>query len=62
MSAKNYPITPAKIGEKEEGLTMSVFLNFLMKYALQNPEKLVVYTEEMSAKIDELLTEVTVEE
>ncbi len=107
MSAKNYPITPAKIGdrdgfrlspdfsqdypdlanssgyvqvlsdntllvrldtnkleaeEEEESLSMSLFLDFLMKYAMQNPDKLVPYTEEMSAEIDDLLTDVTVEE
>ena len=62
MSAKNYPITPAKIGEKEESLTMSLFLDFLMKDAMPNPEKLVLYTEEMSYEIDDLLTDVTVEE
>jgi antitoxin PrlF len=106
MSAKNYPITPAKIGdrdgfrlspdfsqdypdlanssgyvqvlsdntllvrldtnkleaeEEEESLSMSLFLDFLMKYAMENPEKLVPYTEEMSAEIDDLLTDVTVE-
>ena len=62
MSAKNYQITPAKIGEKEKNLTMSLFLDFLIKDAMQNPEKLVLYTEKMSAEIDDLLTDVTVEE
>ncbi|MDY6806266.1 MAG: hypothetical protein SXA11_21015 [Cyanobacteriota bacterium] len=107
MSAKNYQITPAKIGdrdgfrlpsdfsedypdmvnssgyvqvlsdntllvkldtnkleeeEEEESVTMSLFLDFLMRDATNNPEKLVPYTEEMSAEIDDLLTDVTIDE
>lgn len=107
MSAKNYQITPAKIGdrdgfrlspdfsedypdlvnssgyvqvlsdntllvkletkkleeeEEEESVTMSLFLDFLMKDATNNPQKLVPYTEEMSAEIDDLLTDVTIDE
>lgn len=107
MSAKNYQITPAKIGdrdcfrlspdfsqdhpdivnssgyvqvlsenillvrldtnkleveEEEESLSMSLFLDFLMKDAIKNPEKLIPYTEEMSAEIDDLLTDVTIDE
>ena len=107
MSAKNYQITPAKIGdrdgfrlppdfsedypdlvnssgyvqvlsdntllvkletkkleeeEEEESVTMSLFLDFLMKDATNNPEKLVPYTEEMRAEIDDLLTDVTIDE
>ena len=108
MSAKNYQITPAKIGdrdgfrlppdfsedypdlinssgyvqvlsdntllvkldtnkleeeeEEEESVTISLFLDFLMKEATNNPEKLLAYTEEMSAEIDDLLTDVTIDE
>ena len=33
-----------------------------MKYAMKNPDRLVAYTEEMSAEIDDLLTDVTIDE
>ena len=41
---------------------MSLFLDFLIKDAMKNPEKLIPYTEEMSQKIDDLLTDVKLEE
>ena len=70
MSIKNYQITPGKIGdtkkieveEDDESITMSLFLDFLMNYAIKTPDKLVAYTEEVSAKIDYLLTDVTIDE
>lgn len=34
---------------------MSLFLDFLMKDVVTNPEKLVPYTQEMSEEIDNLL-------
>ena len=48
--------------EKEESLMMSLFLDFLMKDVIKNPEKLVPYTEQMSDEVDELLTDVSLEE
>ena len=56
--------TNALEGEEDddESVTMSLFLEFLMKYAMKNPDKLVAYTEEMSAEIDNLLTDVTIDE
>ena len=48
--------------EDDESITMSLFLDFLMKNAMKNPDQLVAYTEEMSAEIDDLLTDVTIDE
>ena len=48
--------------ENEQSLMMSLFLDFLMKDVIKNPEKLVPYTEQMSDEIDELLTDVNLEE
>ena len=48
--------------DDDEGLMMSLFLDFLIKDAMKNPEKLIPYTEEMSQKIDDLLTDVKLEE
>lgn len=54
--------TTEKIQEdEEESLMMSLFLDFLVKDSLKNPDHLVPYTEEMSAEIDNLLTDVEVE-
>lgn len=44
--------------EEEESLMMSLFLDFLMKDTVKNPEKLIPYTEEMSEEIDNLLANV----
>ncbi|BAQ60910.1 hypothetical protein GM3708_1316 [Geminocystis sp. NIES-3708] len=48
--------------EEEETLMMSIFLDFLTKDALKNPEQLKPYTQEMSDEIDNLLTGVDIEE
>ena len=48
--------------DDDEGLMMSLFLDFLIKDAMKNPEKLIPYTEEMSQQIDDLLTDVKLEE
>ncbi len=48
--------------DDDEALMMSLFLDFLMKDAIQNPSNLVPYTQEMSDKIDDLLSDVTVDE
>ncbi|BAY74744.1 hypothetical protein NIES25_11580 [Nostoc linckia NIES-25] len=42
-------------------LMMSLFLDFLMKDAMQNPSKLVPYTQEMSNEMDDLLTDVVID-
>lgn len=47
--------------EEEESLIMGLFLDFLMKTAVNQPETLVPYTEVMGAEIDQLLADVTVE-
>ena len=43
-------------------MMMSLFLDFLMKDVIKFPEKLVPYTEQMSTEIDQLLTDVNLEE
>ena len=48
--------------DDDEGLMMSLFLDFLIKDAMKNPEKLIPYTEEMSQQIDDILTDVKLEE
>lgn len=48
--------------EDEDSLMMSLFLDFLMKEVIKNPEKLIPYTKEMSTEIDDLLTNVELEE
>lgn len=57
LDVKNKPLET----EEEESLMMSLFLDFLTKDIVKNPEKLVPYTEEMSADIDELLADVKLE-
>ncbi len=44
--------------DETESLVMSLFLDALMKDAIKHPDKLVPYTEEMSAEVDELLANV----
>lgn len=46
--------------DEDEGIMMSLFLDFLMKDAMQNPSKLVPYTQEMSDEIDDLLADVVI--
>lgn len=46
----------------DESLTMSLFLDTLMKEAIEKPSSLVPYTREMSREISELLSDVTVDE
>lgn len=48
--------------EEEEALMISIFLDFLTKNALKNPEQLIPYTQKMSDEIDNLLTGVDIEE
>ncbi|MBU7582789.1 MAG: hypothetical protein KAF91_07740 [Nostoc sp. TH1S01] len=44
--------------DETEGIMMSLFLDFLMKEAMKNPNTLVPYTEEMSNEMDDLLKDV----
>jgi antitoxin PrlF len=48
--------------DKEDSLMMSLFLDFIMKDIIQNPSKLVPYTQEMSDYMDDLLADVTIDE
>jgi antitoxin PrlF len=48
--------------DEDESLMMSLFLDFLMKDAMKNPDKLVPYTQEMSAELDEILADVVLDE
>ena len=48
--------------DDSESLTMSLFLDTLMKEVIKEPSSLVPYTEEMSAEISDLLSDVTLEE
>ncbi|MEH2348092.1 MAG: hypothetical protein V7K55_08830 [Nostoc sp.] len=45
----------------DEGIMMSLFLDFLMKDAMQNPSKLVPYTQKMSDEMDDLLADVVID-
>ena len=47
--------------DETESIIMSLFLDFLMNDAIQNPAKLVAYTKEMSDEMDELLADVVVD-
>ena len=57
-------LDPNETSEEEdsESVTMSLFLDTLMKEAIKDPSSLVPYTEEMSEEISELLSDVTVDE
>ena len=47
--------------DETESIMMSLFLDFLMKDAIKNPEQLVAYTKEMSDEMDELLCDVVLD-
>ncbi|MGB2925883.1 MAG: hypothetical protein WBB82_11335 [Limnothrix sp.] len=47
--------------DEDDGLMMGLFLDFLMKQAIANPENLVPYTQAMGAEVDDLLADVTIE-
>lgn len=51
-----------KVEEEEDGIMMSLFLDFLMAYVIEQPESLVAYTSEMSQEAEELLAEVELDE
>ncbi|MEH1907207.1 MAG: hypothetical protein V7L05_30210 [Nostoc sp.] len=46
---------------EDEGIIISLFLDFLIKDAMQNPSKLVPYTQEMSDETDDLLADVVID-
>lgn len=46
---------------EDEGIMMSLFLDFLMKDAMQNPSELIPYTQEMSDEMDDLLADVVLD-
>jgi antitoxin PrlF len=46
---------------ENEGIIMSLFLDLLMKDAMQNLSKLVPYTQEMSDEMDDLLADVVID-
>ena len=48
--------------DEEDSLMMSLFLDFLMKDIIQNPSKLVPYTQETSDYMDDLLADVKIDE
>ncbi len=48
--------------DDSESLTMSLFLDTLMKEVIKEPSSVVPYTEEMSEEISELLSDVTLDE
>lgn len=48
--------------DETESIMMSLFLDFLMKDAVNNPSKLVPYTKEMSDEMDDLLADVILDE
>ena len=48
--------------EEDEDVMMSLFLNFLMKSAIEQPDSLIPYTQEMSDEANELLSGVELDE
>ena len=57
-------LEPSETTEEDdsESLTMSLFLDTLMKEVIKEPSSLVPYTEKMSAEISDLLSDVTIED
>ncbi|MBE9044803.1 hypothetical protein IQ255_10345 [Pleurocapsales cyanobacterium LEGE 10410] len=51
-----------KTEEDKDDVMMSLFLDFLMKSAVEEPESLVAYTENMSTEANELLAGVDIDE
>lgn len=48
--------------EEDESLVMKLFLDTLMKFAIERPDSLTPYTQQMADEMDELLAGVTVDE
>ena len=51
-----------KVEKDKDDVMMSLFLDFLMKLAIEEPSSLVAYTKEMSQEVNELLTGVEIDE
>ena len=51
-----------KTEEDKDDVMMSLFLDFLMKSAIEEPNSLVAYTEDMSREANELLASVEIDE
>ncbi|MEO0012447.1 MAG: hypothetical protein RLZZ535_836 [Cyanobacteriota bacterium] len=51
-----------KTEEDKDDVMMSLFLDFLMKSAIEEPNSLVAYTENMSREANELLAGVEIDE
>lgn len=52
---------PAQLEQEQDELMLSLFLDFMMAEALQNPDELESYTEEMAALDDELIAGVVLD-
>ncbi len=48
--------------DEDESLMLKLFLDTLMKFAIEKPDSLTPYTQQMADEMDELLTGVTVDE
>jgi antitoxin PrlF len=48
--------------DEDESLMLKLFLNTLMKFAMEKPDSLTPYTQEMADEMDDLLAGVTVDE
>jgi antitoxin PrlF len=55
-------IPVGKTEEERDDVMMSLFLDFLMKFAVEEPESLIVYTSQMSKEAHELLAGVELDE
>ena len=51
-----------KVKEDDDDVMMSLFLDFLMKSAVEEPESLIPYTNQMSQEANELLAGVEIDE
>ena len=51
-----------KVEKDGDGVMMSLFLDFLMKLAIEEPNSLVAYSREMSQEVNELLAGVEIDE
>jgi antitoxin PrlF len=48
--------------DEDESLMLKLFLDTLMKFAIEKPDSLTPYTQQMADEMDELLAGVTVDE
>jgi antitoxin PrlF len=54
-------LQPHSLEQDEDELMLSLFLDFLMKQSLSNPDEMEAYTEEMAAEDDELMAGVVLD-